>query len=193
MSMRTFRGRALFVLPPGLTPEGPLRFTMQPLVELRPRTAKSNTNGSLFAPLPQPEGHVPTRWRIVTLRIQLSRLLLISCASGQLLACGPTIRPSFDSPEPAARNAAIVRAASNRDKRATPELIRLLSSDDPATRLLSIAALERINATTHGYNYTDSEQQRNDSIKRWLEHYPPNASSSSRDTLKVPAASSPLK
>jgi HEAT repeat protein len=81
--------------------------------------------------------------------------------------CGPTIVPSFDSPEPAARNSAIVRAGSARDPAAVPDLVRMLDSDDPATRFLAIKALYRITGERLGYEAVASEPERLIAIERW--------------------------
>lgn len=82
-------------------------------------------------------------------------------------SCGPTIRPSFDSPEPAARNAAIVKAAGAQDVAATPNLIRMLRSDDPSTRLLAIETLEQLHGTTMGYDSGDDPWKRAIAIRKW--------------------------
>lgn len=81
--------------------------------------------------------------------------------------CGPTINPSFDSPEPAARNAAIVRAASSQDQRAVPPLVRMLDSDDPVTRMLAIDALERITGERLGYDHHAPQAERDAAAERW--------------------------
>jgi HEAT repeat protein len=84
-----------------------------------------------------------------------------------LAGCGPTIRPDFNSPEPAARNAAIVQAAARRDAAAIPSLVRLLASDDPGTRLLAITALERLTGRTNGFAAGAPESERTEAIERW--------------------------
>jgi hypothetical protein len=84
-----------------------------------------------------------------------------------LASCGPTITPSFDSPEPAARNAAIVKAADSLDASKVPDLVRMLDSDDPATRLLAINSLERITGETLGYDYAAPEYERQAAVDRW--------------------------
>jgi HEAT repeat protein len=81
--------------------------------------------------------------------------------------CGPTIRPSFESVEPAARNAAIVDAARSQDASSIPQLVRMLSSDDATTRVLAICTLERVTQETHGYDPTGSERGREEAIGRW--------------------------
>ncbi len=84
-----------------------------------------------------------------------------------LASCGPTIRADFNSPEPAARNSAIVNAARTRDHHAVPDLVRMLDSDDAATRLLAIDALERITGERLGYEYQAQERDREKAIERW--------------------------
>jgi HEAT repeats len=93
-----------------------------------------------------------------------------------LTACGPTITADFDSPEPAARNAAIIKAVETHDASAVPDLVRMLDSDDPATRLLAINALERITGQTMGYDHAAPERDRREATERWQkwveEHHP---------------------
>jgi HEAT repeat protein len=84
-----------------------------------------------------------------------------------LPGCFPTTEPSFDSPEPAARNEAIVLAASRGDRAAVPDLVRMLDSDDAATRLLAIRTLDRLTGETFGYDYTDDRPERAAAIDRW--------------------------
>jgi hypothetical protein len=82
-------------------------------------------------------------------------------------SCGPTIRPSFDSAEPAARNAAIVQAAGSGDQSAIPDLVRMLESDDPTTRVLAIRTLERLTGETMGYEAWASEVDRERGVEQW--------------------------
>ena len=81
--------------------------------------------------------------------------------------CRQSVKPTFDSPEPAARNAAIVHAATENDQTAIPDLVRLLESDDPATRLLAITTLERLTGETHGYIARDRSSNRAVAVKAW--------------------------
>jgi HEAT repeat protein len=93
-------------------------------------------------------------------------LCVIGVLSG-LTGCQATIAPDFESPEPAARNAAIVEAAANNDQRAVPALIVLLDSDDPTTRLLAIGTLSRLTGETHGYDYAAGSWERDAATIRW--------------------------
>lgn len=96
-------------------------------------------------------------------------VLSLVCATPLLSSCGPSIHPSFNSPEPAARNAAIVLAADSGDRAAIPDLVRMLDSDDPATRLLAIRTLERLEGTTLGYDYAAPISERDQAIARWVQ------------------------
>ena len=89
--------------------------------------------------------------------------------ASMLASCGPTVRPDFNSAEPAARNAAIVQAARGNDQSRIPDLIRMLRSDDPATRLLASEALESMTGQTMGYDPEGPEVERLAAIDRWRE------------------------
>lgn len=82
----------------------------------------------------------------------------------------------FDSPEPAARNVAIVESVETPNTPGTlRDLVRMLSSDDPATRLLAIAALERKTGQRLGYDPAASQPERVEAIgvwERWLADHP---------------------
>lgn len=73
----------------------------------------------------------------------------------------------FNSPEPAARIDAAVDAAAKSDQSSIPDLIRLLDSDDPATRLVAIGALERLTGKTHEYDFAASDADREAAVRRW--------------------------
>jgi HEAT repeat protein len=82
--------------------------------------------------------------------------------------CVP-IPKGFDSPEPAARIEAAVEAADRGDRGAIPDLIALLESDDPATRLVAIRSLERLTGETLGYDHAAGEYEREEAVERWVE------------------------
>ncbi len=90
--------------------------------------------------------------------------MLATCV---LASCGPAIHADFDSPEPAARNAAIVKAARNADQQSVDELVHLLRSDDPATRLLASETLEKLTGESQGYDPSSNETQRELAIAKW--------------------------
>jgi hypothetical protein len=93
--------------------------------------------------------------------------LVVALGGGLVGGCGTTIRPDFESPEPAARNAAIVNAAAREDRTAIPHLVRMLESDDPATRSLAISALERLTGQTHGFEAWETPLKRAEAVSRW--------------------------
>jgi hypothetical protein len=75
----------------------------------------------------------------------------------------------FDSPDPAAKLYATHRAGEQRDRSAMPHLVEQLDSDDPAVRMMSIAALERITGERFGYNPYATLTQRRRATDRWIE------------------------
>ena len=105
----------------------------------------------------------------------VSRILSAALSAATLLtpvACGPpAITGDFDSPQPAARIFAARRAAAETDparvRKAMPGLIRNLTSDDPAVRLLSAEALKELTGETYGYRYFDPEWLRWPAVDRW--------------------------
>lgn len=95
---------------------------------------------------------------------------------GLVLAAGCVPIPKgFDSPEPAARIDAAAEAAGESDTGKIPELIVLLDSDDPATRLIGILALERLTGRRLGYDHAAGLEDRELAVVRWVEWYNENA------------------
>lgn len=95
----------------------------------------------------------------------MALLASLVCVAG---GCVP-IPKGFDSPEPAARIEAAVEAADKGDRSKIPDLIALLDSDDPATRMVAIRALERLTGQTLGYDHAGSEAEREAAVGRWVE------------------------
>ncbi|MDX2133095.1 MAG: HEAT repeat domain-containing protein [Planctomycetota bacterium] len=83
--------------------------------------------------------------------------------------CAASVRPDFNSPDPAARNAAIIEAYAARDDKAIPDLVRMLDSDDPATRLLAIRTLESLTGTRLGYDPAAPSFEREPAVRAWAE------------------------
>lgn len=94
--------------------------------------------------------------------IMLASLGMLSACSGP-----PASEGGFDSPDPAAKLYAIVRAGESRDASATVDLIEQLDSDDPAVRMMAIAALERVTGQRLGYRPYDTLAERRMAIERW--------------------------
>ncbi|MDQ7012623.1 MAG: hypothetical protein Q9O74_01850 [Planctomycetota bacterium] len=101
-------------------------------------------------------------------------VLILGMVLGVGSGCVP-IPKGFDSPEPAARIAAAVEATASGDIEAVPDLIALLDSDDPATRLVSITALRRLTGQTLGYDHAAPFAEREAAVGRWVEWYDQNA------------------
>ena len=98
------------------------------------------------------------------LRSALAGVIAAACAG----ACSPKMVQGFDSPEPAARNVAIVQSVDQPSSPTTlRDLVSMLNSDDPATRLLAIAALERKTGQRLGYDPAASDQERKEAIRAW--------------------------
>lgn len=91
-------------------------------------------------------------------------IILWAAASG---CSGPGLKAGFDSPDPASELHAIAPAVARSDQAAIPDLIRLLESDDPAVRMLSCRALERLTGQTLGYEFSAPPSARRDAIARW--------------------------
>jgi hypothetical protein len=97
--------------------------------------------------------------------------LLGSVGLAVLGGCIPSEKTDFDAAGPSKRLDAIVQASGNdADPRSLPRLVEQLDSQDPAARMLAIRALENRTGTTLGYNHTDPEWKRQESIERWINY-----------------------
>lgn len=102
----------------------------------------------------------------VDLRVLIAAASLVTGVSG--CASPPQ---GFDSPDPSALLNAITDAAGTRDQTAVPHLIEALDSDDPAVRLASIRALERITGQTLGYDHAAPPWRRAARVDEWQRWY----------------------
>ena len=85
-----------------------------------------------------------------------------------LASCAPeAIEGGFDSGNPAAKIYAIEYAARENNRSAIPNIVAQLDSDDPAVRLVAIAALKRMTGQTYGYHDYDPPEVRREAIDRW--------------------------
>jgi hypothetical protein len=86
-----------------------------------------------------------------------------------LIGCGPPRGARFISdPDPAVKIPAIRQAAKADDRASIPQLVKNLSSDDPAVRFYAITALRRLtDGQTFDYVYYAPEDQRRAAIDRW--------------------------
>lgn len=112
--------------------------------------------------------HPPRRWYHPAVRNHRPTPLFGLPLAMALGGCVP-IPQGFDSPEPGARISAAVEAAETNDTDAIPDLIVLLDSDDPATRLVAIRSLERLTGETLGYDYAAPVSERDAAVGRWVE------------------------
>jgi len=98
----------------------------------------------------------------------LAALVMVGLGlSAGLSGCFPTAKKGFDSPDNALRIDASVHAAESGDVKAVPDLVRLLDSDDPATRLVAVRSLEKITGTTLGYDHAGNASDREAGVQRW--------------------------
>jgi hypothetical protein len=80
---------------------------------------------------------------------------------------GPGLSAGFDSPDPGARLHAVGETVREGDRGGLDELVDELESDDPAARMLSIAALERMTGERLGYEADGPESERAEAVERW--------------------------
>lgn len=86
-----------------------------------------------------------------------------------LCACGSSSDPALGAGGPADEIRAVARAAEGDDAQDLERLIQALDSDDPAERMLAIAALNRLTGLTFGYDFAASRAERRAAIGRWVE------------------------
>ena len=98
------------------------------------------------------------------------RIILWSLCLAMLAACSapPASSGGFDSDNPASRLYAIRRAGENKDRSKIPNLVQELDSDDPAVRMMSINALDRITGQRLGYNPYVDTPARQQAIAAWV-------------------------
>jgi hypothetical protein len=96
--------------------------------------------------------------------------LLCALVLGAAGCTAPERRADFGSINPSERSAAAAKAAAERDESALPDLIVMLDSSDPASRMVAIAALERITGQRLGYDATADRADRNAAADRWVRY-----------------------
>lgn len=96
----------------------------------------------------------------------LPLIFLIACVS----ACAPRASEGdFDSDNPASKLYAVRAAGESGDVSRVPRLVELLDHDDPAVRMMTINALERLTGERMGYNPYDPPHDRQEAIARWTQ------------------------
>jgi hypothetical protein len=89
-----------------------------------------------------------------------------------LWGCAPrATEADFESPNPASKLYAIRQAGAERDVSKVPALIEQLDSDDPAVRMYSIIALDKIVGRRLGYSPYDPPWKREPTVQAWVEAY----------------------
>ena len=110
-----------------------------------------------------------------------SRHLLAAAGMMTLMAgCARPHTPypeSFNSFLPEERILAAKHAAEIHDREAIPLLVDRLEDDDPAVRLFTILALEKITGTRLGYDYAGDELERARAAQRWRRYVAEQAAS----------------
>ena len=92
------------------------------------------------------------------------RAFLLVTLAGCTAPRGPF---AISDADPANKIPAIRHASKNTNPADRAQLVADLNSDDPAVRLFSIEALEKITGERLGYQYYFDEEQRAPSIARW--------------------------
>jgi hypothetical protein len=129
--------------------------------------------------------------RPTTAALAVVLALVLAGAAG--VGCIGRESPSLKSNDPTRKIPAIKQAVEQHDDSAVPELIKALSSEDPAIRFYAIQGLERMTGQTLGYRFYDSDHERAQAVRRWKRWYdggattepspapPPTSSEASRE------------
>lgn len=76
--------------------------------------------------------------------------------------------PSFESPTPKGRAAAVAEAVSQGDREAIPDLIEALDDSDPVVRSWAIRGLKDLTGESFGYDPFAPQGLRDEAIERWV-------------------------
>lgn len=97
----------------------------------------------------------------------LTAIALLSVAAALSGCIGFHEPDSFSSGDPAGRMNAARLADARGDRTAIPDLVHMLSSDDPAERMVAIGSLEKLTGQRLGYDPTAPAWARAEGIDRW--------------------------
>ncbi|HWE94547.1 MAG TPA: HEAT repeat domain-containing protein [Tepidisphaeraceae bacterium] len=92
--------------------------------------------------------------------------VLATAGAGGCIAHGPRV---ITDPDPECKIPAIKAAVAKHDRKAIPQLISDLNSDDPAIRFYAIDGLHSLTGESFGYRYYDDEEKRKPAVKKWHE------------------------
>lgn len=98
-------------------------------------------------------------------------LVVAVFGGGCLVGCRPPAARlgGFDSLDPASKLYAVRRAGEARDRGAVADLVEQLDSDDPAVRMFTINALERITGERLGYDPYAGPAGRREAADAWAQ------------------------
>lgn len=97
-------------------------------------------------------------------------------------------RPSFESPTPKGRAAAVAQAASDGNQEAIPDLIKALDDSDPVVRSWAIRGLEDLTGRTFGYDPFAPQGLRDEAVARWVRW---RQAGGEADSVEEPAGDTP--
>lgn len=102
---------------------------------------------------------------------------------------------SFNSFLSEERILAARHAAEIQDRGVIPLLVDRLEDDDPAVRLFTILALEKLTGTRLGYDYRSDDLQRARAAQRWRRYLAEQAASqpTSASSVELAPASAPVQ
>lgn len=98
--------------------------------------------------------------------LRYGRIVILSLCLG-VAACATREPLNVTNPDASVKIPAMKKAVREHDITALRQLVKDLSSDDPAVRFYAIEALHRLTGNQYGYAYYDDEEQRQDAVARW--------------------------
>lgn len=98
--------------------------------------------------------------------LRYGRLMILMLSFG-VAACSPREPLDVTNPDASVKIPAMKKAVREHDISALRQLVKDLSSDDPAVRFYAIGALQRLTGKQYGYAYYDDEEQRQAAVARW--------------------------
>lgn len=103
--------------------------------------------------------------------MRASQRILQFCVSVALTApavgCAGSVRDQIQSPDPAARVRAIIKATQWCDRKAIPLIVDRLEDEDEAVRTMANMALKKLTGQDFGYRAYDSIARRQRSVATW--------------------------
>jgi len=138
--------------------------------------------------------HCPSAPRTALARTPLVRAVacgIVVGGVGGLGGCVPDPPSTFQSLAPNDRLDAIVEASGRTDHESLLGLVEQLDSDDPAARVLAIAALRKRTGKNFGYESADPAWRREPAVQQWREYAESGAGTPDGSAPGVVAESDP--